>query len=51
MDSVDYQTRAPQAPRAMTFAARISGVLALLFCIGLAIAVLIRKFAPPNMQQ
>lgn len=44
-------TRVPHAPKAMTLASRISGVLALLFCIGLAIALLVHKFAPPNMQQ
>ena len=44
-------TRVPHAPKAMTLASRISGVLALLFCIGLAIALLVRKFAPPDMQQ
>lgn len=44
-------TRVPHAPRAMTLASRISGVLALLFCIGLAIALLVRRFAPPDMQQ
>lgn len=41
-------TRVPHAPKAMTLASRISGVLALLFCIGLAIALFIRKFAPPR---
>ena len=44
-------TRVPHAPRAMTLASRISGVLALLFCIGLAISLLVRKFARPDMQQ
>ena len=44
-------TRVPHAPKAMTLASRISGVLALLFCIGLAIALLVRKFAPPAVQQ
>jgi hypothetical protein len=41
-------TKVPHAPKAMTVASRISGVLALLFCIGLAIALLVRKFAPPQ---
>lgn len=41
-------TLVPAAPKAMTLASRISGVLALLFCIGLTIALLVRKFAPPR---
>lgn len=41
-------TRVPHSAKAATLASRISGVLALLFCIGLAIALLVRKFAPPN---
>ncbi|MGB6877243.1 MAG: hypothetical protein WBD87_14545 [Candidatus Acidiferrales bacterium] len=41
-------TRVPHARAAASVASRISGVLALLFCIGLAIALLVRKFAPPN---
>lgn len=40
-------TAVPHAPKAMTLASRFSGVLALLFCIGLTIALLVRKFAPP----
>lgn len=40
-------TRVPHARAAMTVASRISGVLALLFCIGLTIALLVKKFAPP----
>jgi hypothetical protein len=40
-------TNVPHAPKAVTPASRISGVLALLFCIGLTIALLVRKFAPP----
>lgn len=40
-------TRVPHARAAMTVASRISGVLALLFCIGLAIALLVKKFASP----
>lgn len=39
-------TALPHAPRAMTLASRVSGVLALLFCIGLTISLLMRKFAP-----
>ncbi|MGB7025298.1 MAG: hypothetical protein WBD73_16000 [Candidatus Acidiferrales bacterium] len=39
-------TAVPHAPRAMTLASRVSGVLALLFCIGLAISLLMRKYAP-----
>lgn len=41
-------TAVPHAPRAMTVASRISGVLALLFCIGLTIALLTRQYAPPE---
>ncbi len=36
----------PHAPAAMTLASRISGVLALLFCIGLTISLLVRRSAP-----
>jgi len=36
-------TRVPHAKAAMTVASRVSGVLALLFCIGLTIALLIRR--------
>jgi hypothetical protein len=39
-------TRVPHARAAMTVASRVSGVLALLFCIGLAISLLVKKFAP-----
>jgi hypothetical protein len=39
-------TRVPHAHAAVTVASRVSGVLALLFCIGLTIALLIKKFAP-----
>lgn len=42
-------TRVPHAAKAATLASRISGVLALLFCIGLTIALLVRKFAPPQL--
>jgi uncharacterized membrane protein len=41
-------TKVPHAPKAMTLASRVSGVLALLFCIGLAIALLVKAFAPPQ---
>jgi uncharacterized membrane protein YagU involved in acid resistance len=37
----------PHARAAMTVANRVSGVLALLFCIGLTISLLVRKYAPP----
>lgn len=40
-------TRLPHARTAMTVASRVSGVLALLFCIGLTIALLVKRFAPP----
>lgn len=40
-------TRVPHARAAMTVASRVSGVSALLFCIGLTIALLVRRFAPP----
>lgn len=36
-------TRVPQARAAMSMASRVSGVLALLFCIGLTVAVLTAK--------
>ncbi len=36
-------TRVPHARAAMTLASRISGVLALLLCIGLTIALLVRR--------
>ncbi|MHB8487111.1 MAG: hypothetical protein ACYDCM_15475 [Candidatus Acidiferrales bacterium] len=41
-------TSVPHAPRAMTLASRVSGVLALLFCIGLTISLLMREYAPPE---
>jgi hypothetical protein len=41
-------TAVPHAPGAMTVASRVSGVLALLVCIGLTIALLTRKYAPPE---
>jgi hypothetical protein len=40
-------TRLPYAPRAMTMASRINGVLALLLLIGLTISLMVRRFAPP----
>lgn len=40
-------TRIPHSIRAATLASRISGILALLFCIGLTIALLVKRFAPP----
>lgn len=40
-------TRVPHARAAATMASRVSGVLALLFCIGLTIALLVKRFAPP----
>ena len=36
-------TRVPHAHAAMTLASRVSGVLALLFCIGLTVALLTRR--------
>jgi hypothetical protein len=36
-------TRIPHAKAAMTVASRVSGVLALLFCIGLTIALLVKR--------
>lgn len=36
-------TRVPHPKAAMTVASRVSGVLALLFCIGLTIALLVRR--------
>ncbi len=38
-------TRIPHVPKAMTLASRVNGVLALLFCIGLTIALLVRRSA------
>lgn len=40
-------TRVPHARAAATVASRVSGVLALLFCIGLTVALLVKRFAPP----
>lgn len=37
-------TRVPRAEKAMTLASRINGVAALLFCIGLTIALLVRRY-------
>ncbi len=37
-------TRVPHAEKAMTLASRINGVAALLFCIGLTIALLVRRY-------
>jgi hypothetical protein len=42
-------TRVPHARAAVTVASRVSGVLALLFCIGLTISLLVKHFAPPSM--
>lgn len=39
-------TRVPHPKAAMTIASRVSGVLALLFCIGLTIALLVRRSEP-----
>lgn len=41
-------TAVPHSTKAVTLASRVSGVLALLFCIGLTIALLTRKYAPPE---
>jgi uncharacterized membrane protein YagU involved in acid resistance len=38
-------TRVPHARAAVTLASRVSGVLALLFCIGLTVALLVRRDA------
>ena len=40
-------TRVPHAHAAVSVASRVSGVLALLLCIGLTIALLVKRFAPP----
>ncbi len=40
-------TRLPHAPRAVTIASRINGVLALLLFIGLTISLMVRRFVPP----
>lgn len=41
-------TRVPHPRAAVTVASRVSGVLALLLCIGLTIALLVKRFAPPD---
>jgi len=41
-------TAVPHSTKAMTLASRVSGVLALLFCIGLTISLLTRQYAPPE---
>jgi len=41
-------TAVPHSTKAVTLASRVSGVLALLFCIGLTISLLIREYAPPQ---
>jgi hypothetical protein len=41
-------TRVPHSTKAVSLPSRISGVLALLFCIGLTISLLVKKFAPPD---
>ena len=38
----------PRVPKAITLASRISGVLALLLCIGLTNSLLIKKYASPE---
>jgi hypothetical protein len=43
-------TRVPHAEKAMTLASRINGVAALLFCIGLTIALLVRRHAERTAQ-
>jgi hypothetical protein len=43
-------SRLPHAPRAMTIASRINGVVALLLFIGLTIALMVRRFVPPGME-
>jgi hypothetical protein len=43
-------TRVPHAEKAMTFASRINGVAALLFCIGLTIALLVRRYTERTAQ-
>ena len=40
----------PPAPKAMTVASRISGVLAVLFCIGLTISLLVRRSMSGNVR-
>lgn len=40
-------TRVPRSHAAVSLASRVSGVLALLFCIGLTISLLVKKFLPP----
>ncbi|HLJ41516.1 MAG TPA: hypothetical protein VKT50_08495, partial [Candidatus Acidoferrales bacterium] len=39
-------TAVPHSTKAITLASRVSGVLALLLCIGLTISLLTRKYAP-----
>jgi hypothetical protein len=41
-------SRVPHVHATATLAARINAVLALLFCIGLAISLLMRRLAPPR---
>jgi hypothetical protein len=41
-------TQVPRAPAAMTLASRVSGVLALLFCFGLTVALLTRVAVQPG---
>jgi len=43
-------TRVPHAEKAITLASRINGVAALLFCIGLTIALLVRRQAERTAQ-
>lgn len=43
-------TRVPHARNPVSIASRINGVLALLFCIGLAISLLLCKFAPSHLR-
>ena len=43
-------TRVPHAEKAMTLASRINGVAALLFCVGLTIALLVRRHAERTAQ-
>jgi uncharacterized membrane protein YagU involved in acid resistance len=44
-------TRVPHARAAMTVASRVSGVLALLFCIGVTVAVLVRREAQGSQRR
>jgi len=43
-------TRVPHSEKAVTLASRISGVAALLFCIGLTVALLVRRHAERTAQ-